>query len=71
MLFLHRLDEQANRIDHDTCVGSFDGDDNVVIYIKENKQIRTLPANRCVKADDGLKNRLGVIFGAENVKFRL
>ena len=48
-----------------------DGDDNVVIFVKATKQIRLLPANRCVHADEELKKVLGAIFGEENVKFRL
>ncbi|MBR3508524.1 MAG: DNA polymerase III subunit alpha [Lachnospiraceae bacterium] len=52
------------------AIADSDGDDNVVIFIKDQKQIRTLPANRCVKADDALKTKLGEIFGTENVKFR-
>ncbi|MBP5281304.1 MAG: DNA polymerase III subunit alpha, partial [Lachnospiraceae bacterium] len=47
-----------------------DGDDNVVIFVKATKQIRLLPANRCVHADEELKKVLGAIFGEENVKFR-
>lgn len=51
-------------------IADSDGDDNVVIYLKDHKQIRLLPANRCVRADDVLKDRLSAIFGEENVKFR-
>lgn len=53
-----------------TAIADSDGDDNVVIFIKEQKQIRLLPANRCVHADEALKSRLSEIFGEENVKFR-
>ena len=47
-----------------------EGDDNVVIYLKEGKQIRLLPANRLVHADDALREKLNAAFGEENVKFR-
>ena len=52
------------------AIADSDGDDNVVIFVRDTKQIRLLPANRCVRADETLRARLGVIFGEENVKFR-
>lgn len=51
-------------------IARFEGDDNVVIYLKEGKQIRLLPASRLVRADEELKARLAECFGEENVKFR-
>ena len=51
-------------------IADSDGNDNVVIFLRDTKQIRLLPANRCVNADDALKAKLSAIFGEENVKFR-
>jgi DNA polymerase-3 subunit alpha len=46
-----------------------DGYDNVVIYLKNTKSLKILPANHQVKADDILRGRLADIFGNDNVKF--
>ena len=51
-------------------ISDSDGSDNVVIFLRDTKQIRLLPANRCVQADDALKAKLSAVFGEENVKFR-
>lgn len=48
-----------------------DGNDSVVIYLKDNKVFKILPRNLCVRADEELKSRLGALFGPENVKFRI
>ena len=53
------------------AIREFEGDDNLVIYLKEEKQISLLPATRCVEAGEKLKARLSELFGEENVKFRL
>lgn len=45
-----------------------DGDDDVVIYLKDTKTMKVLPPNRRVRADGDLQRRLGDIFGAENIK---
>ena len=45
-----------------------DGDDDVVIYLKDTKAIKVLPPNRRVRADGDLQRRLGDIFGADNIK---
>ncbi len=50
------------------AIADSDGSDNVVIYIKNPRSVKVLPQNRCVKADEALKARLGAIFGEENVK---
>ena len=55
---------------YDTIAES-EGNDQVVIFIKENKAIKILPPNRNVCANTELQGRLEVVFGAENVKFRL
>lgn len=45
-----------------------DGQDHLVIFIKNPKSVKILPDNRNVRMDEELKQRLGVIFGEENVK---
>lgn len=50
-------------------IADSEGNDQVVVYIKEPKSIKILPQNRNVSADEALQNRLNVVFGKENVKF--
>ena len=45
-----------------------DGQDHLVIYIKNPKSVKILPDNRNVRMDEELRQRLGTIFGEENVK---
>ena len=45
-----------------------EGIDNVVIYIEETRQKKTLPPNRNVKADSAVLDKLRSLFGEENVK---
>lgn len=45
-----------------------DGQDHLVIYIKNPKSVKILPDNRSVHADEELRLRLGAVFGEENVK---
>ncbi|WP_251206273.1 DNA polymerase III subunit alpha [Acetatifactor aquisgranensis] len=47
-----------------------DGNDDVVIFLKDTRAIKLLPPNRRVKADVELQQRLGGLFGRENVKIR-
>jgi DNA polymerase-3 subunit alpha len=47
-----------------------DGTDDVVIYVRENKLLRVLPANYRVAATADLKASLDPVFGEENVKIR-
>ena len=53
----------------DTIADS-DGNDNVVVYLKDTRGFKVLPANRRVRADETLRRRLEEKFGAENVKIR-
>lgn len=62
--------EAQERKLYDTIADS-EGNDQVIIFIKENKAIKVLPPNRNVCADSTLQSRLATVFGAENVKFRL
>ncbi|MBO5144674.1 MAG: DNA polymerase III subunit alpha [Lachnospiraceae bacterium] len=45
-----------------------EGIDNVVIYIEETRQKKTLPPNRNIKADSAVLDKLRSLFGEENVK---
>jgi DNA polymerase-3 subunit alpha len=47
-----------------------DGQDDVVVYVRENKLLRVLPANYRVAATADLKASLDPVFGEENVKIR-
>ncbi len=48
-----------------------DGNDNVVVFLKDTKGIKILPANLRVSADEALKTHLSAIFGEQNVKLVL
>ncbi len=50
------------------AIADSDGQDQVVIFRKDTKQFLTLPPNLNVHADQDLVDRLGKIFGKENVK---
>ncbi len=51
------------------AISDSDGNDDVVIFIRSNKAIKILPPNLRVHGDEALKEKLGAIFGKENVKF--
>ncbi|MCM1056878.1 MAG: DNA polymerase III subunit alpha [Firmicutes bacterium] len=53
-----------------SAIAESDGEDDVVIFLKNTRGIKVLPPNRRVKADGGLQERLGTLFGGENVKIR-
>ncbi len=44
-----------------------DGNDDVIIFIKDTKNLKVLPPNRRVNANDALKAKLAGIFGESNV----
>jgi len=52
------------------AISDSQGDENVVIFLKSTKDITILPVNLRVTADDALLNRLGSIFGPDNVKLK-
>ena len=52
------------------AIADSDGEDDVVIYLKSTRGMKILPPNRRVKADSELQQKLGVLFGGENVKIR-
>ena len=45
-----------------------DGQDHLVIFIKNPKSVKILPDNRNVCGNEELKQRLAAVFGEENVK---
>lgn len=47
-----------------------DGEDDIVIFIKETKGFKVLPPNYKVAANESLQESLGMLFGPENVKIR-
>lgn len=51
------------------ALGESEGDDNIVIYIRNTKAVKVMPPNYNVKADGELMERLSGTFGKENVKF--
>ena len=51
------------------AIADSDGDDDVVIYLRDIKNIKILPQNLQVKADGALMEKLTLLFGKENVKF--
>ena len=53
-----------------SSIADSDGDDDVVIFLKDRKTYKLLPPNRRVHADAELQQKLGALFGLENVKLR-
>ena len=53
-----------------SAIADSDGNDDVVIYLKDSRSYKLLPPNRRVKADRKLEELLGGKFGRENVKIR-
>lgn len=45
-----------------------EGNDSVIIYCEEQKQLKKLPQNQNVKGDEGLLGRLRGAFGEENIR---
>lgn len=45
-----------------------EGNDSVIIYCEEQKQLKKLPSNQNVKGDEGLLGRLRGAFGEENIR---
>ncbi len=46
------------------------GSDDIIVFLKDSRAYKRLPAEHRVKADLQLQERLGALFGAENVKMR-
>ncbi|MBR6380801.1 MAG: DNA polymerase III subunit alpha [Lachnospiraceae bacterium] len=45
-----------------------DGEDDVIIFIRDSKRIKVLPPNLRVRAGDVLAEKLSAVYGADNVK---
>ena len=63
---MEAYEEKAEKLN--AILGESEGNDKVVIYIESDRAMKTLPANRNVKADRTLVQILGSAFGEENVK---
>ena len=63
---MEAYEEKAEKLN--AILGESEGHDRVVIYIESDRAMKTLPANRNVKADRTLVQILGSAFGEENVK---
>ena len=59
---------QASEKDLLNAIADSDGNDDVVIFVKNPRSYKVLPPNRRVKADLELADKLGAFFGEENVK---
>ena len=68
--FATALDYQSKEQKLFQAIADSDGNDQVVVFIKETKNFKTLPANWNVHWDEELKMNLSEIFGAENIRFR-
>ena len=53
-----------------SAIADSDGNDNVVIYLRDTRAFKILPPDRRAKADSGTAELLGRLFGLENVKIR-
>lgn len=51
------------------AIADFEGDDDVVIFLRDTKNYKILSSNFRVKADEKLLEKLYTLFGKENVKF--
>lgn len=51
------------------AIADFEGDDDVVIFLRDTKNYKILPSNFRVKADEKLLEKMHTLFGKENVKF--
>jgi len=49
-------------------IAQSDGNDTIVIYLEDSKQMKTLPPNRNIKADGEVLERLRGMFGENNVR---
>jgi len=53
------------------AIADSDGNDDVVVYLRDTKAYKPLPPNRRVCADAQLRQKLGDVFGQENVRIRM
>jgi len=50
------------------AIADSEGKDKVIVFLNSTKQMKELPANRNVCADEALLGKLEQIFGKESVK---
>ncbi|MBQ4537088.1 MAG: DNA polymerase III subunit alpha [Lachnospiraceae bacterium] len=62
---------QARQQELLSAIADSDGNDDVVIFIKNPKGIKVLPPNLRVKADEELRQKLAELFGEENIRIKL
>lgn len=53
------------------AIADSDGNDDVVIFLRDTKGIKVLPPNRRVRGDEALVRRLAGLFGEGNVKIKI
>jgi len=53
-----------------SAIADSSGNDNVVVYLRDTKAYKSLPPDCRVNADTKLQQKLGELFGSENVKIR-
>ena len=51
-----------------TMLAESDGNDNVILYIDDQKVMKKLPPNRNVNANEDLQEKLSEKYGKENIK---
>ncbi len=44
-----------------------DGNDDVIVFVKDIKSLKVLPPNKRVNANDALRTKLAAVFGESNV----
>ena len=59
---------RMRQADLEAILRSAPGSDEVVVYLRKEKQMKRMGADFSVKADDGLKEKLTAAYGAENVR---
>lgn len=67
--FANAGDYQTREQELLNAIADSDGNEDVVIFLRDTKNIKILPPNQRVCADDALKERLSTVFGKENVKY--
>ena len=68
--FADAEDYEGKKNQLQSMIADSDGNDDVVIYLKKEKNFKILPMNMRVSADEELLQRLIGFFGQENVKIR-
>lgn len=61
---------EARRGELLAAIEDSDGEDDVVIYLKSTREVKILPPNLRVCADESLQRSLKVLFGENNIKIK-